>query len=286
MPVEAFAYPTTLKEAVTLLADTERRAVPIGGGTAVAIGGRRGAALLVDVTRCGLDRIEAGADTIHLGATARVADIGDAALPGAAGWLLRETARGIATQPLRNAITLGGNIMHLASWADLPVALQALNATVHVSQQQRGDFDLPISELVAEHPQRVLPVGSLLLGVTVPVLAGSCGADYRRFRTTVTDYSLVTVAAVVALDDNKRCVHAAIAIGAVGPRPVRAARAEKTLVGTTLTKRTAAKAARQALDEVRIVPNYRMAPAMRARVLEVEVRRAIEAAARRARDAA
>jgi len=282
MPVEAFAYPTSVKEAVALLADTERRAIPIGGGTAVSQGGRRGASLLVDITRCGLDRIETSAETIHLGAGVRVADLASAELPGAAGWLLSETAGGIATQPLRNAITLGGNVMHLASWADLPVALLALNATVHVVHQQRAEFDLSIGELVAEHPHRALPVGSLLLGFTVPAMGERCGADYRRFRTTVTDYSLVTVAAVVALD-GKRCSHAALAIGAVGPRPVRSTRAENALVGSTLTRRTLIKAASLAIEDTRIVPNYRMAPEVRTRILGVEVRRALEAATRRAR---
>jgi carbon-monoxide dehydrogenase medium subunit len=284
MPVEAFAYPTSVKEAVALLADPERRAIPIGGGTAVSQGGRRGASLLVDITRCGLDRIETSAETIHLGAGVRVADLASAELPGAAGALLSETARGIATQPLRNAITLGGNVVHLASWADFPVALLALNASVHVSHQQRADFDMSIGELVAEHPHRALPVGSLLVGFTVPVMGGSCGADYRRFRTTITDYSLVTVAALIALE-GKRCSHAALAIGAVGPRPVRVPRAEKALVGSTLTRRTLVKAASLAVEETHIVPNYRMAPEVRARILAVEVRRAIEAATKRARAA-
>ena len=48
-------------------------------------------------------------------------NLGMRELPGVAG-----------PRAVRNAITLGGNVAHLVYWADMPVALLALNATVEV----------------------------------------------------------------------------------------------------------------------------------------------------------
>ena len=284
MTIQAFAYPATVKEAVALLGDSSKHAIALGGGTAIAHGSRRGAELLVDVTRCCMDRIAVDyGKTILLGATARCAEIAVAnALPNAEGALLREAAAGVATQPLRNAITLGGNIFHLAAWSDLPVALLALDAQVQIAHIQNGDFAIPMSALVAVHPQRALPTNALITGVSLGVGSKLRGSVYRRFRLTTTDYSLITVAALLEVEDRK-CLHAAIAIGAVGPRPMRAAGAEKILVDGPLTPKRIADAAHQAADEVTIAPNYRLAADVRKRILEVEVRRAIEIAAERAR---
>ncbi len=282
MSVEAFAYPSTVKEAVNLLGDSARRAVPVGGGTALAQGSRRGASLLVDITRCGLDAIEVRDAQIELGAALSCAELCRQELPGATGVLLRETAAGIATQPLRNAITLGGNLVHLASWADFPVALLALDARVQIEHLERGPYTLSMAELVAEHPTRVLPHGALVTGVSVPRLPAPAGATYRRFRTSTVDYALVSVAAVVELD-GKRCRRAAVAVGAVGPRPVRAPAAEQLLSGATPGAKKLAEAAAAAAAEITVVPNFRMPAELRQRILEVEIRRALEEATRRAR---
>ncbi|MBN2361827.1 MAG: FAD binding domain-containing protein, partial [Deltaproteobacteria bacterium] len=277
MTIKAFAYPATVKEAVGILGDPDRRAIALGGGTALAHGNRRGAELLVDITRCGLDRIAVDyGNVIHVGATARCTEIAAAnALPNAEGALLRETAAGVATQPLRNAITLGGNIFHLASWSDLPVALLALDAQVQIAHVQNGDFAIPMAALVAVHPLRALPANALITGVSLGVGSKLRGSAYRRFRPTATDYALISVAALLEVE-NKRCLHAAIAVGAVGPRPMRAAGAEKMLSDGPLTPKRIAEAAHQAAGEVAIAPNYRLAADVRRRILEVEVRRAIE----------
>lgn len=285
MSIEGFAYPATVKEAVNILGSVDNPAVVIAGGTALTQQKMHQPTLLVDITRCGLDEIRLDSDRIHLGASVRVAQLASARLPGPAGALLQSAAQGIATQPLRNAITVGGNLMHLVYWSDLPVALLALDTTVHVAQLQRGEFDIPIAEFVAQHPKKLLPAGSLVTGVSIAL--AKTGADieaktgtgccYRRFRTSATDYSLASVAAVVGNSDN-RCDHIAVAIGAVGPRPVRLPQVEETLLGQTLSSRRIADAAQKMASQVKVAPNYRMSPEVRARILQVEIRRAISAA--------
>jgi carbon-monoxide dehydrogenase medium subunit len=274
MALVDFAYPNNVEEAVVLLSDPSRKAIPIGGGTALAQGARRGAEVLVDISRCALDGytdVDAG---FRLGAALTCDKIAHLALPGAAGRLLQKVAAGVASQPLRNAITLGGNVFHLASWSDFPVALLALDAQVHVAHSE-GAFEMSMHDLVREHPQKALPPGALLTAFQVVTTSDSAGSAYRRFRTSKTDYSLATVAVLVEVS-GKRCGKASICVGAVGPRPQRISAAEDALTGKTLSAETIARAAELCASACQVSPNYRMAPDVRRRILEVEVRRCIQ----------
>lgn len=276
-----FEYPTTVKEAVERLGAPD--AIAVSGGITVSTDRRRAGKALVDLTHCGLDRIESTAETLRLGATVRMADIDSAALPDDAGsTLLIEAAQGIATLPVRNAITVGGNLVQLVSWADLPVALLALDATVNICDAERGEYEAPIAQAVAEHPKRLLSKGAIVTGVTIARRSGPWGAAYQRFRTTETDYALMSVAAVVGLDAD-RCTHAAIAVGAIGPRPVRASEAEAMLVGTSLDSSHIAAAAARLAEQVSVKPSIHIDREMRRRILRPIAERTLTLAAERAR---
>ena len=113
-------------------------------------------------------------------------------------------------------------------------------------------------------------------------VGSAAGACYRRFRTSTVDYALTSVAALVELD-GKKCKHVAIAVGAVGPRPVRASAAEQALTGKNPSTAQLTKVAEAAAAELTVVPNFRMAPELRRRILAVEIRRALAEATDRAR---
>ena len=278
-----FAYPTTVDEAVKLLGAPDSGAVAVGGGTGLAVEGRRGAKVLVDVTRCGLDGIATKDAVLEIGAATRISELRHPHLPEGDGSsvLLEEAAQGIATQPLRNAITLGGNLVHLCRWSDMPLALLALDATVHIAHTTRGRFDLTIAELTEQHPRQVLAQSSLVTGVSVPLAGSARGACYRRFRTTTTDYSLVTVAAVIDVEGDE-CAQAAIAVGALTPRPVRVKKAEALLDGRRLDADRIAEAAKVIGEQINVASNFRMDADVRRRILVPVARRAIETAAARA----
>lgn len=280
-----FAYPETVDEAVAILGRSSPKAIPVGGATALLSDGARAAELLVDVTRCGLDQIEVEADAVHIGAAVRMADLTASALPTTPEMAMLVTAaQGIGSEPLRHAITLGGNLMHLCAWADMPVVLLALDGILHVRQAERGAFDVGIDEIVETHPRRLLPEGSLITGVTVPLgrreagAAARRGTAYHRFRATTTENPLITVGVLLEVKAG-RCSDARVVVGAVIPRPRRARAAESTLVGTALDDETIARAAEKVGEDVACAPNFRMAQEVRARILDVMARRAIAEAA-------
>ena len=282
MPAFNYVHPESLDEALALLADQEHKAIPVAGGSALSRGSRRKADIFVDLRRCGLDRFQQQDDQLVLGASMTCRDILRAGLDGATGQMLNEVADGIATQPLRNVVTIGGNIVNMLSWSDFPVALLALDANISVARHGADNEIWTMARLADEHPLKALPAGALLTQVWVPRYDDGWGANYRRFRQSAVDYSLASVAALVEIKDNK-INHISIAVGAVTPRPQRCEQGENLLRGKSASAKNIAAAASAAEQEIRVAANTHMQPETRRRILQVEIRRAIETAVQRAK---
>ncbi len=61
--------------------------------------------VLVDIKKLGLDTIETKEDGVHIGATAKLSDLGKAGIP-----MLAEAARNGPSPQLQNQATVGGNM--------------------------------------------------------------------------------------------------------------------------------------------------------------------------------
>src|SRR5690242_16475238 len=113
LPAFDYACPTTLAEAVALLASGGGEAKAIAGGQSlVPMLAFRVAAppLLVDLRRLpGLDRVEVGADGVRLGALVRWRDILDDSRLARAHPLLVAAVRHVAHYQIRNRGTVGGS---------------------------------------------------------------------------------------------------------------------------------------------------------------------------------
>ncbi|MBU0550533.1 FAD binding domain-containing protein [Myxococcota bacterium] len=277
MRVTEYLYPESLEAALRLLAAPDTS--PIAGGTVVSLEGAR-APRLVDITRIGLDQVTLGQGELLIGAAVRAADLTLETLGASPeAMLIAEAAAGMATTPLRNAITVGGNLAYLCGWADLPVAALALDASIEVQQEGAAPQLRPATAWVAQHPRAALPKEALVTALRLPLKPGARGVAYHRFRASATENALVSVAVAVTVAEGI-CVEARVALGAVTPRPVRAEAVEAALIGGPLTSARIAQAV-EALD-VRVSPNFRMSPKARTRILAATTRRAILEASQRA----
>jgi xanthine dehydrogenase small subunit len=257
-----------MDEALALLA---RGAVAISGATGLYTAKSSRDIELVDLTRLGLDKIEVSGGRIVLGAGATLAQVAAAAeLPGMAGALLRKAARGVASEPLRNMITMGGNLAGLNYWADLPPVLLALDASVEVRKQGEAPRQVPIATCLegGKHPWD----GGMIASFAIPISAASQVFGYERFVRTVTDYSLATACVTMDRDgETYRNVH--VVVGAVQARPFRLTALEGRLEGKGFDPE-AVQAAVLA-QEVSIAPNYRATPGYRKQLVGVLTRRAL-----------
>jgi aerobic carbon-monoxide dehydrogenase medium subunit len=274
-------HPRSIEEALALLADGDGQARPLAGGTSLVFSVDPHIRALVDLSRAGLDAITLADGHVGLGAmvTARAvqtsAAVAEAGLEG-----LREAAGACGSRRLQHQITVGGNVVGVVAWSDLPPMLLALDATFHV-RRDGGARDLSALDLFARHPTHTLAPAELLTEVRVPRRPAGGGAAFLKLGRTAVDGSLCDVA--VALEIRERAItRARVAVGALRPLPRRLPAAEAALVGAEATAAVFARAARAGRDEAAIASDQRTTRAYRRELCEVLLRRGLAAAAARA----
>ena len=220
--LERFVVPDSLEDAIALLAEGRQAARALAGGTSLIGFHGKGTAALVDITRLGLDRIQATDDGLEIGACARLQKIADSPLlaePGLAA--LADAASGAGPRPVRNAVTLGGNVVGYKRWSDTPAALLVLDAQVVVAGPGDTSDTRPVGTLFSAHPQTVLEAGQILTVFRLPPPGDATGSSYVKFGKTRVDYALAGAAARVTLDETGQCVDVALVVTAVERLPRR-----------------------------------------------------------------
>ncbi|HEX5567068.1 MAG TPA: FAD binding domain-containing protein [Streptomyces sp.] len=214
--------PATLDEAVAALAATPA-AVPVAGGTDLMAEVNSG--LLRPAALVGLGRIseirgweyQDGHALLGAGLThARMGRPDFAALIPA----LAAAARAAGPPQIRNAGTLGGNIVTAAPTGDSLPVLAALEATVLVAGARNARREIPVSHLLAG--VEMLRPGEVVGHVRVPLLHAP-QTFLKATGRTGPGRALASVA--VVLDPARRGVRCAV--GAVAPMPLRPLEAEQ-----------------------------------------------------------
>jgi CO/xanthine dehydrogenase FAD-binding subunit len=258
--------PSSAAEAADLLRDGGWL---LAGGTVVMPKVNTGAipvSRLICLHRAGLagisvDAVEGG--TVSVGAATTLDVLGaDDRLS-----FLHPVVRSIASPPVRNLATVGGNLFVAQPYGDLAVALLALDARIEVVSAE-GTRDVPVGTPV--EPAEVVAA----IRFALPTLSTDVWRYRKAMRRKHNSASIVTVAAALTVEDG--LVRAArIALGGVAPRPVRALAAERALVGAPLDGPSVAAAADAASEGTEPFDDSYASAWYRARVLPVHVRRAL-----------
>ena len=158
----------------------------------------------------------------------------------------------IATIRIRNQATIGGNLAHADPSQDPPPLLMALDAAIEIAGPAGARRVVPMADFFVDFFETVLEPGEVILGVRVPTAEAGARTVYRKFMPrSADDYATVSVASTLRLDPDGRVAAARIALGGVGPRPVRARAVEEALVGELpgdARLRDAAELVRDAID--------------------------------------
>jgi carbon-monoxide dehydrogenase medium subunit len=126
-------------------------------------------------------------------------------------------------------------------------------------------------------PHRTILNGDLLVEIVVPPMpsGGRFGWSFQKLGRTETDISLVNAVAGVQFDKKGRSKVVRLALGAVGPMPMRARKAEALLLGTTLNEELLTRAGEEVMREVNPVSDGRASAEYRREMSAVLVRRAL-----------
>ena len=285
-----YSAPSSVDDAVALLADANAAARVLGGGTDLLIQLRAGtndARHLVDVKRIAELNVLAftAASGLRIGAAVpchRLAEDADAraTYPG-----LVEAAALIGSTQIQSRATIAGNLCNGSPAADTTPALIALGALALV-QGPGGQREIPVADFVLAPGRTALAPGELLVEIRVPTPAPHSADCYQRFiPRNEMDIAVVGVGAALTITGG-RCTAARIALGAVAPTPLVASEATQALLGTTLDDGALDRAAQAAVALARPISDLRAPAEFRREITGVLTRRVLAEAARRARQKA
>ena len=282
--IEAFYRPTTIAEALRFMRPPRRgKGRFVAGGTDLIVQADRSVRFVVDIGRLGLSYIQARDGGYAIGATTSMWDIEHSpALKKFGSGILAQAAASSGSIQLRNMATIGGNLANASPAADLAPPLLALDAVVVVAgPAAAGRRTVPLSEFFLGVRKTVLK-GSLLVEILIPAPPrGRAAWSFQKLGRTLSDISVVNVAAGIQLDRQGRCAWARIALGAVAPTPLRARQAEEMLTGNTLDRALLERVCRKVSEEVRPVTDIRSTAEYRREMSAVLVRHALEECAGR-----
>jgi carbon-monoxide dehydrogenase medium subunit len=91
--------------------------------------------------------------------------------------------------------------------------------------------------------------GEILTEIRIPAASGGYGSAYHKAERKVGDYATAGVAAMLQLDSNGICTKAGIGLTNVSATPMRVARAEQALLGTSVSDSDIAIAAKMASED-------------------------------------
>jgi len=203
---------------------------------------------LIDLGRIGgLSYIRVEGGELAIGAMTRMAEIARSDLVNKECPMLRQCALGIGDAEVRNMGTIGGNLSHADPTNDMPAVMVATGASL-VAFSRRGRRTLPASGFFLDTFATALAEGEILSEVRIPAVRGRGGA-YLKLERQAGDFAIAGVAVALELTPDGVCTYCGIGLTSVGPKVIRATRAENLLKGSKLEKAKIESAAEKAVEE-------------------------------------
>ena len=262
-PIERYCAPRSLEEAAEIL--RSGKVSVLAGGTDLMPQTNAGRVqfqpVLMNVKRVPeLRGIAQNGELTSIGALVTITELRDSAL--VRDWLnlLWQACDHFASDQIRNAATLGGNICNASPAGDTLVPLLALDARAVLVSKPNGALQkrrVPLREFFTAPGRTVRKPSELLAAVEVPLPPkGFVGEFYKHGTRPGLDISAIAIAAG-ACRRNAVLTNVRVAFGAVAPTPIRAPRTEAALEGRALNAATLDAAAEAALAEIHHISDVR-----------------------------
>ncbi|MBU6471253.1 MAG: xanthine dehydrogenase family protein subunit M [Alphaproteobacteria bacterium] len=261
--IEDYKAPRSLEEAAEILRGGN--VTILAGGTDLMpqtrAGARHFAPVLMNIRRVKeLAGIVEEGGIVRLGAGVTVTELLQSALVRGRLNLLWQACDHFASDQIRNAATIGGNLCNASPAGDTLVPLLALEAQVVLASKPNGTLQtrrVPLNEFFAGPGRTCRAPAELLTAVEVPLPpAGFAGAFYKHGTRPALDISTISIAAGMRREGNvMRDVR--IAFGAVAPTPIRAPRTEAALEGRAADVAAIEAAAQAALEDAMPISDVR-----------------------------
>jgi len=281
LPYVEYEAPTTIAEAVDLLAEHEDEASVLAGGQSlIPLMALRLArpAVLIDIN--GLSELSLVAATdgqVTIGAMTREYVAEDSATVGDAVPLLAAALPLIGHEAIRSRGTIGGSLAHADPAAELPAVALALDAEF-VVRGRAGERVVPAADWFEGYLATSRRPDELLTEVRFPAAGPGTGVAFLEVARRHGDFAIVGLAVSLTLADGV-ISDARLAFAGVADVPVRVAEAEDLLAGERPSAELFAEAARVATAALDPPADLNGSPEYRKQVAAALVRRGLQAAA-------
>ena len=281
LPAVEYEAPTTVADAIDLLAEHRDEASLLAGGQSlIPLLALRLArpAVLIDIN--GIDELSGVSATdgrVAIGAMTREYVAEESGTVADAVPLLAAALPLIGHEAIRSRGTIGGSLAHADPAAELPAVARALDAEF-VVRGQSGIRVVPAAEWFEGYLTTSRRPDELLVEVSFPAAGPGTGISFQEVARRHGDFAIVGLAASLTLSEGA-ISDARLAFAGMSDVPVRAVDAEDLLVGERPSTELFDEAARRATDDMDPPADLHGSSEYRKKVAAALVRRGLRAAA-------
>jgi aerobic carbon-monoxide dehydrogenase medium subunit len=276
--IRQYYRPRSVDEALKLLDQGAGKAALVGGGTSLAVRLPSRLESLVDISGLGLDKITEEEGEAVIGAGVKISQLMDSPLLSKLyGGVIPAAAKQLASTPLRNMITVGGNIYQVMPWSDLPGVLMAVDARVVIKRANGRTRSVIATEFFARHPRTILASNEMVTEVRIPIPRHAHFGAFHKVAKTNFDYAALSVTTSLQMKQNK-VVSCRLVVASMRPLPIRATQAEAVLTGQEPSRQLFLRAAAVAAGSLEPTADFRYSKQMRKYLVKIWLRRCLEEA--------
>jgi carbon-monoxide dehydrogenase medium subunit len=281
LPPFDYACPTTLPEAIELLASHDDAKAIAGGQSLVPMLAFRLAqpSLLVDLRKLadlrGIRISDAG---VTLGAMVRWRDIEDDERLETAHPLLKAAISHVAHYQIRNRGTVGGSIAHADPAAEMPGIAMTCDAEIAVVGKS-GAHVIQAADFFQGALTTALTTDEIIVEIRLPAWPAGRRWGFQEFARRRGDFAMAAAAVFYDQDERGKARNAHVGVIGVGDRPLRLTAVEDILNGESIDEATIAKADAATSAAVEPQDDIHASAAYRRSLVGTMVERALKSAA-------
>jgi len=281
LPPFDYACPTTLPEAIELLASHDDAKAIAGGQSLVPMLAFRLAqpSLLVDLRKLadlrGIRISDAG---VTLGAMVRWRDIEEDERLETAHPLLKAAISHVAHYQIRNRGTVGGSIAHADPAAEMPGIAMTCDAEIAVVGKS-GAHVIQAADFFQGALTTALTTDEIIVEVRLPAWPAGRRWGFQEFARRRGDFAMAAAAVFYDQDERGKARNAHVGVIGVGDRPLRLTAVEDVLNGESIDEATIAKADAATSAAVEPQDDIHASAAYRRSLVGTMVERALKSAA-------
>jgi carbon-monoxide dehydrogenase medium subunit len=280
LPQLDYEAPTTVPEAVELLAEhLDEASVLAGGQSLIPLLALRLAypEVLIDINGIAeLSGVSAAGGWVTIGAMTREYVAEESETVAEAVPLLAAALPFIGHEAIRSRGTIGGSLAHADPAAELPAVARALDAEF-VVRGPAGERVVPAAEWFEGYLTTSRRPDELLVEVRFPAAEPGSGVSFQEVARRHGDFAIAGLAASVTLSEGA-ISDVRLAFAGMSDVPVRAVAAEDLLAGERPSAGLFEEAARRATDGIDPPGDLHGSPEYRKKVAAALVRRGLQAA--------